>query len=131
MRILVVFLLFTLAFAKQSRPNVRFQFEKAREKLYQLPPPEHDTGLATRVSDCISGKVRDTELCENSIVKFNNHIQDMYLRTVAIHQAEDAARAAIAEAEHAAEQAELTQTAEPIDTTKIPVKPREDAPPSE
>jgi hypothetical protein len=122
MRILVLLLVLVAALA---RPNVRFQFEKAREKLYNIPPPQHDHGLATRVTDCIAGKIRDPELCSHSVVKFTNHIQDMYTRAAAIYQAEDAGRAALIEAEQEAEAQTLTKSVEPVDTTKIPVKPRD------
>lgn len=119
MRVLALVCLCTLVVAQipESKPRLRFQFEKAREKLYNIPPPKHDNGLATRVSDCIAGKIRDHELCSSSVAKFTNHIQDMYVRASAIYQAEDTGRAAITEAEQ--EALKVTETTQPVDI-KVP-----------
>lgn len=117
MRVLLIFCVLLVVALANPKPNVRFKFERAREKLYSIPPPEHDNGLAQRVSDCISGKIRDHELCSGSVVKFTKHIQDMYIRSSAIYQAEEAGRMAIAQAEKEAEKQKVTQTARPIDVT--------------
>ena len=120
MRVLLILcFLTTLALA---RPGIRFGLEKAKEKLQSLPMPKHDPKLAQRVSDCIAGTLRDEELCQSSILKFNSHLQDMYLRTLAIHQAEEATKAALEEAETLKQ--EVKNTVKAVDPARIPVKPR-------
>lgn len=79
-------------------PSVFSDFEKARQRLYQIPAPMPDEGLAARVSDCISGKLQDNASCERSIIAFNQYIIDMYTRSRAIREAEHAGLRAVEEA---------------------------------
>lgn len=95
----VVCILSTVRAGRQKPvPSIFSDFEKARQRLYQIPAPMPDEGLATRVSDCISGKLQDNNSCERSIIAFNQYIVDMYTRSRAIRDAEHAGLRAVEEA---------------------------------